>query len=129
MELIPFNPKWADSGSKLDLHAIYQRGDVISSFPVRRHNDWIGNGWRYVTLATAMDAREVANELRAMGVDMNKLQASYEPNRVAAFKVQEYLKEQPNREAQEAEALEARLAEIQSKQPKRAQKADPKPAA
>ena len=112
MVLIPFDPKWADSGSKLDLHAIYQRGDVISSFPVRRHNDWVGNGWRYVTLATAKDAREVAGYLRDKGLDMAAVQASYESNRVAAFKVQEYLQQQPQREADEAEALEARLAQI-----------------
>lgn len=112
MELVPFNPKWADSGSKLDIQAIYQRGDVISSFPVRRHNDWIQKGWHYVTLATAADAREVAGELRSMGVDLAKLQTSYETNARAAFKVQEYLKELPQREADETVALEARLAKI-----------------
>jgi hypothetical protein len=104
MELVPFNPQWADSGSKLDLHAIYQRGDVIGTFPVRRHNDFARRGWTYITLATAVDASKVAGDLRALGVDVSKLQSSYEPNARAAFKVGEYLNTHSKKTAADAAA-------------------------
>jgi hypothetical protein len=113
MELIPFNEKWADSGSKLDLFAVYQRGDVIATLAVRRHSDWVRKGWHWVTLATAHDAREVVSDLRAAGVDLSKIQCSYEANARAGFKAAEYLKEQPDRDAEEAKGLKKRLAQIE----------------
>jgi hypothetical protein len=115
MQLVPFNPMWAESGSKLDLGGIYQRGDVLCALPIRRHNDWTRKGFRYVTLATRGDAALVRGELAAAGVNMEALSQSYERTAVGAFLSQSYAADQPARDAQEQKDLEARLAQLADK--------------
>ncbi len=124
MTLVPFNQQWADSGSKLDLHGIYERGETICALPVRRHNDWVSKGFRYVTLATRSDAGSVKDSLRMQGVDLASLDAAYERTAAGAFKVSEYLAGTPAREEAEVEKLEARLTQI--KKPKAEPKAHDK---
>lgn len=110
VEFVPFNPQWADSGNKLDLKAIYRSGDRIVSLPVRRHNDWSRKGFTYVTLASAEDV--IAIKPSTGGLDWNKVALSYDRN--GHFKMQDYLAEQPQREADEAAMLKARLAQLDS---------------
>lgn len=118
MELVPFNASWADSGSKLDLKGLYQGkpgDDRIVALPIRRHNDWLRKGLRYVTLATAEDAAQVKDWLRSQGCNLQGIQDAYANNGTGPFKMAQYLAEQPAREAEEAKALEARLGQIQGR--------------
>jgi len=118
MELVPFNASWADSGSKLDLKGIYQGkpgDDRLVALPIRRHNDWLRKGLQYVTLATAEDAAQVKEYLRGQGCNMQGIQDAYDRNGSGPFKMSQYLAEQPARESDEAEALEARLSQIKGK--------------
>jgi hypothetical protein len=108
MELIPFNPSWSESGSKLDLKALYRRasqdGQIsIVSLPVRRHNDWSKKGFTYVTLTSAEDV--IAIKPSTAGMDWTKVQQSYDIN--GHFKMSAYLAEQGERDA-------ARLADLQA---------------
>lgn len=119
MELVPFNQQWAEPSSKLDLKGLYlgkPGDDRIVALPVRRHSDWISKGMSFLTLATAEDVVAVKDELRARGVDLNALAKSY--TAMGAFRTDIYLAEQPKREAEEADAIRARLAQIESKGPK-----------
>jgi hypothetical protein len=115
MELVPFNPSWADSGSKLDLRGIYQRGDVLAPLPIRRHNDHSRKGWAYVTLASVADVNEVVGYVKSLGIDIGRLQASYERNSAGMFKMQDYAAEQPKRDSAEADQIKTRLAQLESK--------------
>lgn len=121
MILIPFNPDWADSGMKLDLKGVYQAtapGDdrICNALPIRRHNDWIRKGLKFVTLSTLEDVKEAQDYIRMKGISLSELKHSYLMQGVGPFNVQQYLKEQPDREASEADALRARLAQIEGKQ-------------
>lgn len=115
MQLVPFNPSWADSGSKLDLRGIYQRGDLLTSLPIRRHGDHVKKGFHYVTLATVGDVNEVIGYIRSMGIDLNTLQQSYERNAAGAFKAGDYAAEQPKRDAEEADQIKGRLAQLEGR--------------
>ena len=117
MQLVPFNPSWADSGSKLDLHAYYKGkpgDDRYCRLPVRRHHDWTAKGLTYVTLASAEDVNKVGPEVRAMGVNLNDLGRSYENNGTGTFKITEYARQQPQRDEAEAVVLKARLEQIEA---------------
>jgi hypothetical protein len=121
MELVPFNHAWADSGNKLDLKGIYQGklgDDRLVVLPVRRHSDWARKGLTFVTLATAEDAAQVKEHLRASGCNLQAIQDSYERGGSGPFKVAAYLAQQPDRDAIEAKALEARLSQIKGKDKK-----------
>jgi hypothetical protein len=125
MELVPFNPQWADSGSKLDLHAFYKGkpgDDRYVRLPVRRHNDWARKGLTYVTLASAEDVNKVVAELKAKGVNLSALADSYDHNGTGVFKIGAYAVDQPKRDADEAEQLRARLAQIDGKEAKKGSK-------
>ncbi len=116
MQLVPFNNTWADSGCKLDLKGMYQGkpgDDRIVALPIRRHNDWIGKGMRYISLATGEDIAQVRTELQNSGVNLNELAKSYETTGLRPFKSAQYAAEQPQREAQEVETIKARLAQIE----------------
>lgn len=113
MEVVPFNNKWADSGNKLDLRGLYQLGDRVFEAAVRRHNDWEGKGAKFVTLATAADVHQVRGELQHKGIDLNELDKSYERAGLRPFKIAQWLKEQPERDAEEAAQIKARLAQIE----------------
>lgn len=124
MELVAFDAAWADSGTKTDLKGLYRGtngNDRIVVLPCRRHNDWSKKGLVFVTLATAEDVIAVRDQLRAKGVNLNALAQSYAPN--GAFRMDVYLSEQPQRDADEAEALKARLSQLEGQQkPARAAK-------
>lgn len=122
MELVPFNPDWADSGSKLDLRGIYHRGDLLAALPIRRHNDYLKKGFRYVTLASVADVNEVVGYVKSRGIDLKALQDSYERNAAGAFKSAAYAAEQPSRDEAEADEIKARLAQLESKPKKAASK-------
>lgn len=111
MELVPFNPQWADSGTKLDLKALYRRPSedgkpTIMPLPVRRHNDWARKGFTYVTLATAEDVIAVRGSLRAVGVNLDALAKCYDS--VGNFKMRDFLAEIGEDDA-------AKLADLQAK--------------
>jgi hypothetical protein len=93
MELVPWNQAWSETGTKLDIKAIYRRGEVLTTLPVRRHSDWVGKGWTYITLATAEDVVAVKPGLRAVGVNLDELQKSYASHGQGAFRMDAYLKE------------------------------------
>lgn len=123
MQLVPFNPDWSDTGSKLDLKGVYRAtnpGDerICHNLPIRRHNDWMRAGLEFVTLATLEDVATVQDELRSRGLDLGEVKRSYLRAGVGPFDIQQYLKEQPEREAKETEQLRARLEHLESKQAK-----------
>ncbi len=118
MQLVPFNPAWADPGGKLDLHAVYQRGDVVSAFPMRRHQELTVKGFRYVTLETRDDVMLVRDGLRMKGVDLNALDSSYDKTPVGRFKYGEYNAGQPERDAKEVAELEAQAVELKARMAK-----------
>jgi hypothetical protein len=83
---VPFSESWITS-EKVDAQAVYKRphrtpitGEIVrdahglptwdySVLPVRRHNDWLGKGFEYVTIANAESLGMVAGSLRAAGLD------------------------------------------------------------
>ncbi len=120
MELVPWNPQWSDSGSKLDLHAYYKGkpgDDRYVRLPVRRHNDWARKGMTYVSLASTEDVAKVGQELRMAGVNLNELGKSYDNSAGGAFRINDYAGLQGQRDLDEAASLKARLASIESKVP------------
>jgi hypothetical protein len=66
-QCVPLNPDWTGQ-TKLDMRAIYARrsGD-LAALPMRRHQQWIGKGFTYVTLADAESLALAAPFLRAEG--------------------------------------------------------------
>ncbi len=119
MTLVPFNNAWAETGSKLDIHGVYQRGEVVMALPLRRHHYYSEKGWRYVSLATGEDINKVADGLRYAGVDMAELSKSYLKTGLRPFDVAQYLHESPQRESEEESALEARLTKIKDTKAKK----------
>lgn len=120
MLLVPFNPDWADSGSKLDLKGVYQatrKGDdrICNALPIRRHNDWIRKGLAFVTLSTLEDVKEAQDFIRMKGISLSELKTSYIMQGVGPFNVAKYLTEQPDREAAEETQIKARLAQLEEK--------------
>ena len=118
MQLVPFNPDWADSGSKLDLRGIYQRGDLLAALPIRRHSDYIKKGFAYVTLASVADVNEVVGYIKSKGINLTALQESYERNAAGMFKSIAYAAEQPTHDAAEADQIKTRLAQLEGKSTK-----------
>jgi hypothetical protein len=120
MLLVPFNQDWADSGSKLDLKGVYQSttpGDdrICPALPIRRHTDWTRKGLKFVTLSTLHDVGEAQDFIRTQGISLSELRNSYILQGSGPFNIPQYLKEQPDREATEADQLRARLAQIERK--------------
>jgi hypothetical protein len=111
MHLVPLLPKWTGSETKLDLKGIYRRPDpagitLTGPLPLRRHMDWVGKGYEFVTLATQADLALVQAELRALGYDAHAMLDCYD--RQGHFNVEKYLDVQSSREAD-------RLADLQEK--------------
>lgn len=113
MQLVPFNPSWADSGSKLDLRGIYQRGELLAPLPIRRHNDHERKGFRYITLASVSDVNETIGYIKSCGINLGLLQESYDRNAAGMFKMADYAAEQPQRDVAEAVQLKSRLAQLE----------------
>ena len=83
---VPFQESWIAS-ENVDAKGVYRRphrnaitNDVVtdalgvvaydySILPVRRHNDWLGKGFEWVTIADAESLGMVANSLRAQGLN------------------------------------------------------------
>jgi hypothetical protein len=85
MELVPFEAiaKLTESGSKQDLKGVYRRPSasgvsLVHDLPLRRHNDWIGKGLEFVSLATMTDLKEAAGHIRAAGLDPLVMRGSYD---------------------------------------------------
>lgn len=95
MLLVPFNHQWTNSGSTVDLKAVYRRGDAYAhDLPVKRHNDWQAKGFEYITLSSAADVVAARDKGVLIGVsDMAELRKSYDQTTLAMFKLQDYLKE------------------------------------
>lgn len=97
---VPYNPAWADNGTKLDLKAIYRRpnGD-LATLPMRRHHQWEAKGFQYVTLAdhdSLVAARPANARQYVVGLDGD--------GRETPWDAQRYLAER--REQQAAEDVE-----------------------
>lgn len=93
---VPFNPDWANSGTKFDLKAIYARpnGDLCT-LPMRRHYQWAAKGFTYVTLAdhnSLAAARVVNPQQYVVGLDLDGKQTPW--------LVELYLAEQQDRQGQ-----------------------------
>jgi hypothetical protein len=114
MELVPFCSELTESGSKLDIRAIYRRPataacpgvTLTSPLPLRRHSDQVKKGFEYVTVATLGELGEIANLLRAKGHDPLAMRSGYDRN--GNFDVPKYL-------ALAKETDAAQLVELQAK--------------
>lgn len=69
LRCVPLNLHWTGEATKLDLKAMYRKGEVITALPMRRHDDWLRKGFVYLTLADADSLEKVAPSLRAAGLD------------------------------------------------------------
>jgi len=85
LKCVPFNDEWP--GSSSDLRAIYERRqqdnwgnpvldadgneqwDTTGPLPLRRHNDWVRKGFRYLTLADEDSLQKASGWLRSQGLD------------------------------------------------------------
>jgi len=83
---VPFQESWIAS-EKVDAKGVYRRphraaitNDIVtdaagvvqydySILPVRRHNDWLGKGYEWVTIADAESLGMVAGSMRAQGLN------------------------------------------------------------
>jgi uncharacterized protein YbjQ (UPF0145 family) len=111
--LTPFNPDWADQGTKLDLKAIYRRPEaginLTGPLPVRRHNDWSKKGLKFVSLASGEECAQVTGWLRAQGVDTAELRKSYGGPPSMPFLTDLYIKEQRANDADALKELQAKV--------------------
>lgn len=104
MKTVPLDPRWVNS-EKLDLLAVYRRPRLHGitkvrlsddqgrplydyvNLPIRRHQDWLGKGYSYVTLARVAD-------LVSVGVRDPEVVKSYKPHgepEERTFEIQTFL--------------------------------------
>jgi hypothetical protein len=113
LKCVPLNPDWVGN-TALDMRAIYRRpsGDLTTALPLRRHNQWQGKGFEYVTLADAESLKLAAPWLMSRGQNPQEFVAGYTNEGATPWNVTKYLEGAQVAEANAAEEMKTLIAQF-----------------